>query len=49
MDYRRPGSSDCNRRAHSFPSFRFRHIFLSIMISAAHWKIGIRFGPVTIG
>src|SRR3989442_12486009 len=24
-----PGSSDCNRRAHSFLSFRFRHSFLN--------------------
>ena len=45
----RPGSSDCNRRPHSFLSFRFRHNFLPAVIAALLGKNGIRFGPVTIG
>jgi len=32
MNYLQARSSDCNRRAHSFLSFRFRHNILPVVI-----------------
>jgi hypothetical protein len=50
MNYLQAWALDCNRRAHSFLSFLFRHSFLlAVMPDLLHGKLVIGFGPVTMG